>query len=67
MQVTVSSKYQIVIPRQIRERLGIKPGGKVEIIDYGDHMEFIPVRDIRSMRGFLRVMDTTVERDEERV
>jgi AbrB family looped-hinge helix DNA binding protein len=67
MQVTVSSKYQVVIPREIRERFGIKPGEKVEIIDYDDHMEFIPVRDIRGMRGFLKGLDTSVERDEERV
>lgn len=65
--VTVSPKFQIVIPRAIREALGLRPGTKVQIIQYGDRIEFIPVKRMRKMRGFLKGIDTTIERDADRV
>jgi AbrB family looped-hinge helix DNA binding protein len=65
--VTISPKYQIVIPKEIREKLGLSPGQKVEAIMYQGRIELIPVRPIEKMRGFLEGMDTTVERDEDRV
>ena len=65
--VTVSPKYQVVIPQRIREALGLKPGQKVEAVQYLDRIEFIPVRPIRAMRGFLRGINTTVPRDRDRV
>ena len=65
--VTLSPKFQVVIPLRIRETLGLKPGQKVEALQYLDRVEFIPVRSLRSMRGFLRVIDTTVPRDKDRV
>ncbi|MDE3052861.1 MAG: AbrB/MazE/SpoVT family DNA-binding domain-containing protein [Gemmatimonadota bacterium] len=65
--VKVSPKYQVVIPREIREALGIAPGQKVQALQYGDRIEFIPVRRVREMRGFLAGIDTTVPRDEDRV
>ena len=65
--VTVSPKYQIVIPREVRKSMGIRPGTKVEVFRYGDRIEFVPVRKIRELRGTLRGMDTTVERDDDRV
>lgn len=65
--VTVSPKYQVVIPKEIRERLGLRPGQKVQAIEYDGRVEFVPVRPIASMRGFLAGVDTTVERDEDRV
>jgi len=65
--VTVSPKYQVVIPRQIREALGLKPGQKIEAIQYLDRVEFIPVRPIRAMRGFLKGIDSTVPRERDRV
>ena len=64
--VTVSTKYQVVIPKRVRERLGIKPGQKVHMIPYMGRIELIPVRDIEEGRGFLSGIDTTVERDEDR-
>jgi AbrB family looped-hinge helix DNA binding protein len=65
--VTLSPKFQVVIPRQIREALGLKPGQKVEALHYLDRVEFIPVRPPRAMRGFLKGIDTTVRRDKDRV
>jgi AbrB family looped-hinge helix DNA binding protein len=63
--VTISSKYQMVIPRAIREKWNIKPGQKVRLIVYGNHLEVVPVRDIREARGFLKGMSSNIEREEE--
>jgi AbrB family looped-hinge helix DNA binding protein len=65
--VTLSPKFQVVIPQQIRENLGLKPGQKVEAMQYLDRVEFIPVRPPRAMRGFLKGIDTTVPREKDRV
>ena len=65
--VTISPKFQVVIPKRIRERLDLHPGQQVQAIDYDGRVEFVPVRPIASMRGFLAGIDTTVERDEDRV
>jgi len=65
--VTVSPKYQIVIPRIVRETLGIKPGQKVQVLQYQNRIEFIPLKKIKEMRGFLKGIDTTVEREKDRL
>lgn len=65
--VTVSPKYQVVIPRDIRETLGIVSGQKMQIIAYRNRIELIPLKPMREMRGFLKGIDTMVERDEDRV
>jgi AbrB family looped-hinge helix DNA binding protein len=65
--VTVSPKYQVVIPKEIRESLGLEPGQRVQVLQYQNRIEFIPLRQMRAMRGFLRGIDTTVDRDEDRV
>lgn len=65
--VTVSPKYQIVIPRIVREALGIKPGQKVQILQYQNRIEFIPLKKMKEMRGFLKGINTTIEREEDRV
>ncbi len=65
--VTVSPKFQVVIPREIRESLGLTPGQKVQVLQYQNRIEFVPVRPMRAMRGFLRGLDTGVARDEDRV
>ena len=67
MIVKVSSKYQVVIPQKIRKELNIRPGEEYQIITYGDRLEFVPVKDIKDMRGFLKGIDTNVERDEDRL
>jgi AbrB family looped-hinge helix DNA binding protein len=61
--VTVSSKYQVVIPKDVRERLQIQPGQKVEAFAIGGRIELVPVRPISEMRGFLRGMDPNFERE----
>lgn len=64
--VTVSPKFQVVIPQHIREAMGLRPGQKVEALQYLDRIEFIPVRPLKAMRGFLKGIDTTVARDRDR-
>jgi AbrB family looped-hinge helix DNA binding protein len=64
--VTVSPKFQVVIPQSIRQALGLRPGQKVEALQYLDRVEFIPVRPVKAMRGFLKGIDTTVPRDRDR-
>ena len=63
--VKVSPKYQVVIPREIRETMDIRPGTKVQVLLYENRIELIPVRSPSEMRGFLRGIDTTVEREED--
>ncbi len=65
--VTVSPKFQVVIPRKVRESLGIRPGQKVQVVLYENRMEFIPLEPMKKMRGYLKSIDTTVKRDEDRV
>lgn len=61
--VTISSKYQVVIPKAVRERLNLVPGQKVQVVAYGDRIEFIPVRPASELRGIARGLDTSFERD----
>ncbi len=63
--VKVSPKYQIVIPKAVREQLGLRVGATLQVFLYDGRIEVIPVKDIRKMRGFLKGMDTTIDRDEE--
>jgi AbrB family looped-hinge helix DNA binding protein len=64
--LTISPKYQVVIPRAIREKLGLAPGQKVHAVVYGERIELIPLRPMKEMRGFLRGIDTTVDREADR-
>jgi len=65
--VTVSTKYQVVIPKKFREILKIRPGQKIQILQYEGRLEFIPLRPMKKLRGSLRGIDTAVERDVDRV
>ncbi|HZI30381.1 MAG TPA: AbrB/MazE/SpoVT family DNA-binding domain-containing protein [Gemmatimonadaceae bacterium] len=65
--ITVSPKFQVVIPREIREALGLEPGQKVQAFQYQNRVELIPVRSVRELRGFLEGMDTSVPRERDRV
>jgi AbrB family looped-hinge helix DNA binding protein len=64
--VSVSPKYRVVIPRHIREALGIAPGQKVQAFEYEGRVEFIPVRPAKELRGFVRGLDTTLTRERDR-
>lgn len=64
--LTISPKFQVVIPKAIRERLGLAPGQRVQAIVYGDRIELIPLQPARRLRGFLRGIDTTVPREPDR-
>ncbi len=65
--VTVSPKYQIVIPKEVRDSIGILPGQKVQMLTYRNRIELIPIRPMNKMKGFLKGLDTDVKRDKDRV
>jgi AbrB family looped-hinge helix DNA binding protein len=64
--LTISPKFQVVIPKAIRERLGLSPGQKVQAVVYGDRIELIPLEPARRLRGFLKGIDTRVSREPDR-
>jgi AbrB family looped-hinge helix DNA binding protein len=66
-QVTVSPKFQVVIPANVRAGLDIKPGQKVQVLLYEGRIELIPLRPMKLARGFLRGIDSSVRREEDRV
>ena len=65
--VTIPPKYQVVIPRAIRTQLALKPGMQMQVLRYGERLEFVLVRKASDMRGFLKGIDTSVEREKDRV
>jgi len=65
--LTISPKFQVVIPKAIREELGLLPGQKVQAIVYGERIELIPLRPMKEMRGFLKGIDTTIQREADRL
>jgi AbrB family looped-hinge helix DNA binding protein len=65
--VTVSSKFQVVIPREVRESMNLQPGTRVQVLQYENRIELIPLREPKSLRGFLSGIDTNVDREEDRV
>ncbi|MCP4267263.1 MAG: AbrB/MazE/SpoVT family DNA-binding domain-containing protein [Candidatus Brocadiaceae bacterium] len=64
--VKISPKYQVVIPKKLRETLKLIPGQQVQMIAFEDRIEMIPVRQISEMKGFLKGIDTTIERETDR-
>jgi AbrB family looped-hinge helix DNA binding protein len=66
-KATVSTKYQVVIPKRVRDELGIEPGQKVQVIPYMGRIELIPVQDIKEGRGFVEGIDTRVDREPDRI
>ena len=65
--VTVSPKYQVVIPKTIRESLNLSPGQKMQVIEYDGRIEFVPERNIKELRGFLKGINTEFKREEDRI
>ncbi len=66
-EITISSKFQIVIPKNIREELSLSPGQKIRAIVLGDRIELVPLTDIRTAKGFLKGMDTTIDKEKDRL
>jgi AbrB family looped-hinge helix DNA binding protein len=65
--VKLSSKFQVVIPRSVRNRLGLRPGMKLQVIEYDGRVEFVPVRKPAELRGFLGKIDTSIVREDDRL
>ena len=63
--VTVSPKFQVVIPRLVRERVRLRPGTRLQVISFDDRIELVPLRPMRSMRGFLKGLDASFHREEQ--
>ena len=64
--VTLSPKYQVVIPKRIRERLKVKKGQKFQVFFFEGRIELIPIKNMKEMRGFLKGIDTEIFRDKDR-
>lgn len=65
--VTVSPKFQVVIPKEIRKSLNLRPGQRMQVIEYEGRIEFVPERDISELRGFLKGVNTEFDREEDRL
>jgi len=63
--VTVSPKYQVVIPKRVRQSLKIQPGQKMQVIAYGNNIVMIPIRSIKEARGSFPGIDTDPQREKE--
>ncbi len=64
--VTVSPKFQVVIPKAVREKYALKPGDKIEMIELDGRIELVPVRPAKALKGFLKGLKNTFERDSDR-
>jgi AbrB family looped-hinge helix DNA binding protein len=67
LTVTVSPKYQVVIPKAVRQALRIRPGQKMQVVEYNGRIELIPEKDITELRGFIRGINTEFKREQDRV
>ena len=65
--VKISPKYQVVIPKEIRNKLKLKPGQKMQILQFGERIEFILLKNIKEARGFLKGINTDIDREEDRI
>ena len=67
ISVTVSTKFQVVIPKEVRESMGIVSGQKIQVLAYQNRIELIPIKPMKEMKGFLKGIETEFERDDDRV
>jgi len=65
--VTVSSKYQIAIPKEIRENIGLKVGTVLQVMTYGNRIEFVPIQAMKNLKGVFKGMSTDIEREGDRL
>jgi AbrB family looped-hinge helix DNA binding protein len=63
--ITLSSKYQVVIPRRIRDKMALRPGEKLQVVGFDDRIELVRVRPMAETRGFLKGLDPSFEREDE--
>lgn len=63
--VTLSARFQVVIPRSVRKRMHLKPGEKFQVISFENRIELIPILPMSEMRGFLKGFDPTFLREKE--
>lgn len=64
--VRISPKFQVVIPKQIREDLDLKPGQNLQVFEVDGRIELVPEEEVSFLRGFIRGIDTSLDRDEDR-
>ena len=67
LSVKVSPKYQVVIPKEIRESLHVLPGQRLQVVQYENRIELILERDIAELEGFLKGIDTSFRREDDRI
>ena len=65
--VTVSPKFQVVIPKEVRESMGIESGQKVQILTYKNRIELMPIGPMKKLRGILPKAEVDFERDADRL
>ncbi|MDR2117641.1 MAG: AbrB/MazE/SpoVT family DNA-binding domain-containing protein [Planctomycetaceae bacterium] len=66
-KVKLSNKYQIVIPKEVREKIGLKAGVSFEVMTYANRIELVPIKPIEDLKGILKGIDTNITRDEDRI
>ena len=65
--ITISSKYQVVIPKEIRETIGLHVGAKLVIRTYGSRIELVPIQPMKKLKGAFKGINTDVQREEDRI
>lgn len=65
--VKISPKFQVVIPKEIREKMNLRPGQKLQILEFGNRIEFLLLKNIKDARGFLKGIDTNIDREGDRI
>ena len=65
--VTISPKFQFVIPQKVREEMGLRAGEEMKVFSFRNRIEIVPVRDIRTLRSSLKGIDTSSVREGDRL
>ncbi len=65
--VKISPKFQVVIPKKVRESMQLRPGQQMQVIEYGNRVELIPIKSVESMRGFMKGINTEFTREDDRL
>jgi len=65
--VKISPKFQVVIPKKVRESMQLVPGQQMQVIEYGNRIELIPTQSVESMRGFMKGINTECIREDDRL